>query len=167
MLLIPVALLALCCPLTFAHPLSNFISLSTSNKSHQLDLVSRLRATLAQFTIKPSNLAAHGLNVPQVSSQGKQGLPRTFRERYDKDIVLRFNISSEDEAYSLAEAVDTLFLDVWDFTPVSADIRLAKDVVSVSVAHSPGRNLPLTSLGAFAVRAFAEVNANRTHTSDA
>ena len=50
--------------------------------------------------------------------------------RYGEDIVMRFNISSADEASALAEASDILFLDVWEFNENWVDIRIAKDVVS-------------------------------------
>ncbi|OCL07807.1 hypothetical protein AOQ84DRAFT_389275 [Glonium stellatum] len=49
--------------------------------------------------------------------------------RYGEDIVMRFNISSADEASALAEASDILFLDVWEFNENWVDIRIAKDVV--------------------------------------
>ena len=53
-----------------------------------------------------------------------------LRSRYDGDAVLRFNISTEGEARALANAIDTLFLDTWEFTPEWADIRVSKDIVS-------------------------------------
>lgn len=66
--------------------------------------------------------------------------------RYGGDVVLRFNISTNDEARSLAEAADTLLLDVWEFSQNWVDIRLAKDIVapllgllpaSMQNAHTP------------------------------
>lgn len=56
--------------------------------------------------------------------------PPSLLSRYGGDMVLRFNISSVDEAKALAEAVDVLILDVWEFTMDWADIRLSKDIVS-------------------------------------
>ena len=50
--------------------------------------------------------------------------------RYGGDVVLRFRIHQKDEAIALAEAVNVLFLDVWEFNTEWVDIRLAKDVVS-------------------------------------
>lgn len=61
---------------------------------------------------------------------GRQHVPGNFLARYGRDVVLRFNVTTEDEAASLAEAADVLFLDVWDFTEDWLDVRLAKDVVS-------------------------------------
>jgi extracellular matrix protein 14 len=49
--------------------------------------------------------------------------------QYSEDVVLRFKIRAVEEASALAEAADTLFLDVWEFNDDWADIRLSKDVV--------------------------------------
>ena len=56
--------------------------------------------------------------------------PPTLLARYGGDLVLRFDINSIDEAEALAQAVNVLFLDVWEFTTDWVDIRLSKDVVS-------------------------------------
>ncbi|KAL8697140.1 MAG: hypothetical protein Q9224_002451 [Gallowayella concinna] len=56
--------------------------------------------------------------------------PSTLLARYGGDVVLRFDINSPEEATALADAVNVLFLDVWEFNTDWADIRLAKDVVS-------------------------------------
>ncbi|KAF2481723.1 hypothetical protein BDY17DRAFT_299528 [Neohortaea acidophila] len=48
---------------------------------------------------------------------------------YGGDVVLRFNVSTAEEAQSLAEAADTLLLDVWDFTHNWADIRVSKAIL--------------------------------------
>lgn len=56
-------------------------------------------------------------------------LPRKLLARYGEDVVLRFNLSTAEEERALAEAADTLFLDVWEFTSNWADIRLRKDDV--------------------------------------
>jgi extracellular matrix protein 14 len=66
--------------------------------------------------------------------------------RYGEDVVLRFKIRTAEEAQALAEAVDILFLDVWEFSEDWADLRVAKDVVpsllgllppSLQNAHQP------------------------------
>jgi len=70
----------------------------------------------------------------KATSQGpasKASPPQSLLSRYGGDMVLRFNVSSVDEARALAEAVDVLILDVWEFTTDWVDIRLSKDVVSV------------------------------------
>jgi extracellular matrix protein 14 len=65
----------------------------------------------------------------QMRKQPSFGLPSNPRARYDEDIVLRFNISSINEAEALAEAAAILFLDIWESSSEWVDIRLAKDVV--------------------------------------
>ncbi|KAI5272915.1 hypothetical protein E4T47_03988 [Aureobasidium subglaciale] len=45
------------------------------------------------------------------------------------DVVVRFNISNFKDATSLADAADTLFLDLWEFTDDWVDIRLQKDLI--------------------------------------
>jgi extracellular matrix protein 14 len=61
-------------------------------------------------------------------------------------MVLRFRITTAEEARALAEAADILYLDVWEYADDWVDIRMAKDVVepllgllpaSLHNAHSP------------------------------
>lgn len=59
----------------------------------------------------------------------EQLLPAHTLARYGGDVLLRFNISTEEEAKSLAEASDTLLLDVWEFSNDWVDIRLAQELV--------------------------------------
>lgn len=59
-------------------------------------------------------------------------LPATLLAKYGGDVVLRFNLSTPQEEQALAEAADTLFLDVWEFTNNWADIRLRQDDVCES-----------------------------------
>ncbi len=61
---------------------------------------------------------------------------RALRARYGNDIVIRFTISSIEEARALAEAVNVLFLDVWEFTTEWVDIRIAKDVVRMEKSRA-------------------------------
>ena len=56
-------------------------------------------------------------------------LPNTLLAKYGGDVVLRFNLSTPAEEKALADAADTLFLDVWEFTHNWADIRLREDDV--------------------------------------
>lgn len=91
---------------------------------------------------------------PSLSSQSsclyaecsKTSAPSTLRARYGGDVVLRFKIKTANEARALAEAADTLYLDVWQYADDWVDIRVAKDVVepllgllptSLHNAHSP------------------------------
>lgn len=56
-------------------------------------------------------------------------LPRHVLARYSHDIVLRFSVRNEKEAVSLAEASDTLFLDVWECAEDWVDLRLPEQMV--------------------------------------
>jgi extracellular matrix protein 14 len=56
-------------------------------------------------------------------------LPSTLLAKYGGDVVLRFNLSTPAEEQALAEAADTLFLDIWEFTSNWADIHLREDDV--------------------------------------
>ncbi|KAK5077377.1 putative metallocarboxypeptidase ecm14 [Exophiala xenobiotica] len=83
------------------------------------------------------------------SSKTSKLLPRPaskFRSRYDDDVVLRFKVKSEEEAKQFAEAVDTLFLDVWEASKDWADVRVSKKVLpsfltllppSMQQSHTP------------------------------
>ena len=62
-------------------------------------------------------------------------LPNTLLAKYGGDVVLRFNLSTPAEEKALAEAADTLFLDVWEFTQNWADIRLREDDVRRVVSN--------------------------------
>ena len=65
-------------------------------------------------------------------------LPSTLLAKYGGDVVLRFNLSTPYEEQALAEAANTLFLDVWEFTSNWADIRLREDDVRPS--HYPAED---------------------------
>ena len=56
-------------------------------------------------------------------------MPAKLLAKYGGDVVLRFNLTTPEDERALAEAADTLFLDVWEFTNNWADIRLRKDDV--------------------------------------
>lgn len=66
-------------------------------------------------------------------SLNKPGLrprPEKSWSRYGSDIVLRIEVHNAEEVEALADAVNILFLDVWDSNENHVDIRLAKEVVS-------------------------------------
>jgi len=63
-------------------------------------------------------------------SRSSSQLPSTLLAKYGGEVVLRFNLSTPYEERMLAEAADTLFLDVWEFTSNWADIRLREEDVS-------------------------------------
>ncbi|KAF2107159.1 hypothetical protein BDV96DRAFT_589796 [Lophiotrema nucula] len=74
---------------------------------------------------KQKSLGAHNGDADD-----EDGTPAgSLLARYGEDMVMRFNISTVEEASALAEATDILFLDVWEFNENWVDIRIAKDVV--------------------------------------
>ncbi|KFY48752.1 hypothetical protein V495_01059 [Pseudogymnoascus sp. VKM F-4514 (FW-929)] len=83
-------------------------------------------------TSTSTSTAVGQANVQTTPSQRRPSsaqLPDTLLAKYGGDVVLRFNITTVEEEAALAEAADTLFLDVWEFTNNWADIRLAEDDV--------------------------------------
>lgn len=73
-------------------------------------------------------------------------VPSNYRARYGNDVVLRFKLSTDDEVRALSEAVEILYLDVWEVADEWVDIRISKDVVpsllgllphSLQHAHTP------------------------------
>ena len=78
--------------------------------------------------------------------QADRAAPAHNLARYGNDVLLRFNVSDAEEVKALAEAADTLLLDVWEYGHDWVDIRLAKDIVgpllgllpeSLQNAHAP------------------------------
>lgn len=81
----------------------------------------------------PPKTAKVGTDKPSsLSHPSSSQLPATLLAKYGGDVVLRFNLSTPTEEHALAEAADTLFLDVWEFTGNWADIRLREDDVRLS-----------------------------------
>jgi extracellular matrix protein 14 len=79
----------------------------------------------------PSKSTNAGVEKPSFASHSSSSqLPATLLAKYGGDVVLRFNLSTSHEELALAEAADTLFLDVWEFTSNWADVRLREDDVS-------------------------------------
>lgn len=91
---------------------------------------SRLRAfsdAVIDSIWKPLN--EKGERIWRHSSRPDLKPPPHTLARYGGDVVLRFNLTTEEEARGLADAADILLLDVWEFTGDWVDIRLNKDVV--------------------------------------
>lgn len=85
------------------------------------------------------------ISSPDRNTKGRHS-PKHAYPTYGEDLLLRFNISTHEESASLAEAADTLLLDVWEFTKNWVDIRLSKETVplllgllpvSLQHAHTP------------------------------
>ncbi|KAG4435520.1 putative metallocarboxypeptidase ecm14 [Cadophora sp. M221] len=102
-----------------------------SHKSHStFPKLTWLRDTAIQklFGLPPT-VTRPSIEKPTSSGPITSQLPATLLAKYGGDVVLRFNLSSAVEETALAEAADTLFLDVWEFTNNWADIRLREDDV--------------------------------------
>lgn len=78
---------------------------------------------LSQKTVKA------GLDKQTLPRPSSVQLPANLLAKYGGDVVLRFNLSTPLEEKALAEAADTLFLDIWAFTSNWADVRLREDDV--------------------------------------
>jgi extracellular matrix protein 14 len=65
-----------------------------------------------------------------LNKPGPRPRPEKSWSRYGSDIVLRIEVHNAEEVEALADAVNILFLDVWDSNENYVDIRLAKEVVS-------------------------------------
>jgi hypothetical protein len=103
-----------------------------------------------------------------LNKPGPRPQPEKSWSRYGSDIVVRFEVHHADEVEALSEAIDILFLDVWDSTDEHVDIRLAKEVVSrdrpPAPCHSPTHTLYLL-LGSVVARATSEVVSEITYHS--
>lgn len=65
----------------------------------------------------------------KIYTAGQSQAPTNYRARYGDDVVLRFRFETQSEAQALSEAVDILYLDVWEFAADWIDLRLPKAVV--------------------------------------
>ncbi|RFU80878.1 hypothetical protein TARUN_1325 [Trichoderma arundinaceum] len=108
---------------------------STSNRqapTHVFPFLTKLRDSAIEliFGRHPSK-AAHA------------STPSYSQSRYANELVLRFNVTTDDEEAALAEAAARLFLDVWAFTNEFVDIRLHTDEVAPLLGLLP-RSLQLS-----------------------
>lgn len=79
----------------------------------------------------PSKPASHS------SASSSPRTPDYFRARYGNDVVLRFQLRTEEDAKALIQAADILFLDIWEGTNEWVDIRVAKDIVPSFIGLLP------------------------------
>ncbi|KAL8953581.1 MAG: hypothetical protein Q9222_000576 [Ikaeria aurantiellina] len=127
------------------YPSSSLASFQTRSPSSR-SFFSYLRDGLIRSIWSlPDKTIGHISDVGPVLSAANTP-PSTLLARYGGDLVLRFNINTPEEAAALAEAINILFLDVWEFNLNWVDIRLSKDVVpsllgllpqSLQHAHTP------------------------------
>ena len=80
------------------------------------------------FGIEKDSKIGGSIDHIALDKGANQPPPHTLA-RYEGDVVLRFNISTAEEAHGLREAADTLLLDVWEHTQDWVDIRLSKDIL--------------------------------------
>ncbi|KAG2160429.1 hypothetical protein VTO58DRAFT_105149 [Aureobasidium pullulans] len=66
---------------------------------------------------------------PPVQSRPEPAISALPHPKHSGDVVVRFNISNSQDATSLADAADTLFLDLWEYTDDWVDIRLQGDLL--------------------------------------
>lgn len=68
----------------------------------------------------------------QPSKRPSQSVDRSQDRRaskYDDDVVLRFKITTREEAMAFAEAVDDLYLDLWQASQDWVDLRISRKVL--------------------------------------
>lgn len=76
-------------------------------------------------------------SIHHSSTTSSPPTPELFRARYGNDVVLRFQLRTEDDAKALLQAADILFLDIWEGTNEWVDIRVAKDIVPSFIGLLP------------------------------
>ena len=104
-----------------------------TSKERQAGPLRRLRnAVIERIWSVPSKSA---YNSPPISGPAKA--PENFRTRYGGDVVLRFQIETQNEAKAFSEAADVLYLDVWEATNQWVDIRIAKEAVPSFIGLLP------------------------------
>ena len=97
---------------------------------HDGHLLARIRDSIIQTIWRiPTDKRLKSANTKSPAS--RNGPPSQLLARYGGDLVLRFEIRTAEEAEALADAINVLILDVWEFTTEWVDIRLSKDVVSL------------------------------------
>ena len=113
------------------------IALPPSPTCYQTPAWRRLTNRIFSSIWRPSSTQIDREPTIDPFREARTGHSNPLAARYGQDIVLRFNISTADEANALAEASDDLYLDVWEFNDNWVDIRLAKDVVGGSSTLIP------------------------------
>lgn len=97
--------------------------LTTQSRSPWRKLSDKLIAKI--WDLSDSTIAKPG-GVPGVSWTEP---PLAKTSLNGEDVVLRFNISTAEEASTFAEVAHHMFLDIWDHTESWVDVRMAKEVV--------------------------------------
>lgn len=121
-----------CVSLSISIPTAEQHVLSPQPSPSQASFFSRICTNIIDSIWQPprkANPAPQRSHLPQKSAQSK----------YDDDVVLRFKIGDEDDAKMFAEAVDTLYLDVWEASQDWVDVRVSKTVLSSFLTLLPER----------------------------
>ena len=113
----------------------------------------------------PSGRSSNDCHSNAASSQPLP--PPSVLARYDAEVVLRFYVHTVLEIKALAEAINVLFLDVWEFNSKWVDIRLAKDVVGDGLPHTIEQVVTYQLLGSFTTWTSSTILATFAHTVDA
>lgn len=88
----------------------------------------------------------HKSSTSSRTAVSRSACPSKLQLRYEDDVVLRFKVRSEEEAIAFAEAIDMLYLDVWEVTQDWADVRISRKVLpsfltllptSMQQSHTP------------------------------
>ena len=134
-------ILILCAPLhAFVVPWTTSISNPSQHPRTEQQPSNRARNVFPQLTWLrdtaiekifglPPKAAKQSASDMPISQPSTSKLPGSLLAKYGGEVVLRFNLTTPDEERALAEAANTLFLDVWEFTNNWADIRLPEDDV--------------------------------------
>ena len=132
--------LLLCAPVqAFAVPWTGSSGSFSATQRHAEQQLSKHRSVFPQLTWLRDTAIEKVFGLPPKTTKPRcdkttsrpvsSPLPSTLLAKYGGDVVLRFNLSTSFEERALAEAADTLFLDVWEFTSNWADIHLREDDV--------------------------------------
>lgn len=114
-------------PWSFDHHGSKHVSSHVNPDSQRIDGIFPHLTKLRDATIEAIFGAPKPvLKTPTHLKKSSSRTPASVKARYNKDVVLRFNMSTPEEVAALEGAADTLFLDVWAFTTTWADIRIAE-----------------------------------------
>ena len=117
-----------------------FVVEQASSSHRETTFLTRLCASIIE------SIWPHYSETSSKSSRPQGAPPGGLQSRYSDDVVLRFKIETQEDALAFAEAVDTLFLDVWDTSKDWADVRISQKVlpsfltllpVSMQQSHKP------------------------------
>lgn len=125
---------------------SSVPTFESADQQHVLTNIQSTRPTSLLTKVYSSLIERFWPHCKEVSSRKQKPQTAKVSSKYSDDVVLRFKIKNQDEAQAFAEAVNTLYLDVWEASRDWADVRLSKKVLpsflgllpkSMQKSHSP------------------------------